>query len=537
MDEELYQNHGDHIEAIMPTSDFMKNHLKSMISESKVLKTVESDVSLEPNNKEKTNVTSLYYGNNDIGMQTILAYSKEENANILISCFPCMSGIKLNATIKKIIEWDNLLEATILCSVGNFEFAFFSTDYYINKKVYKVGNTFLFEISALGCKVNEAPRGFSFEGEKALNWYEKNGEDPEYDDDGNVKPISFNTEKLVAFLNTDKKCPDEAQFQSPVENVKVTSIFDIDFKKTNIIMSRGEEGNDIKIPLYFRSDFFPNVKNNDPIQGWLWVTGRLSEVNDNLKVNNDNKVEKDIPITNIFTDIGKDFVKAVNNFNFKHFDDVMGMIKPLNKITVKEGFVIDAFKNGDRLGSVMQLYACKCNSQIKYNPQIKEVPIYKTKNVFFIKKKIQTGIKKVFSHYEDDMYISGMLDNEVAEQIPSVFKYINVPFTEIGIWQAYLLNIAPTIMPQEWHGAYLDKQYIFDLDDLKNLEGDCSKYYKDDSLLPNVKILDAENAIITITTWNDWRGLCKETIHVTPQMLFKQEKFEVLVEYDCGIRF
>lgn len=277
MEKELYQNHGDHIEAIMSTSIFMKNYLQKTISDSKVFKKIRTEVNAEDIDGKRTDVFSLVSGDDDMAMLTLLAYSPKSRTNFFISIYPTLRGRNILVKIEEVIEWDNKLEATVICSVGDFEFAFFATDYYANKRAYCVGDTLSIEIAALGCKVEEAGRGFSFEGQKAIDWLAKIGKKPTYNPDGNVEPIHFNTEKLVAFLNHDEKCPDEAEFQSPVYSIQSNVLLGVDFYTTKIALHKDED-DEITIPLYFRKDFIPLLQERTPIRGWLWVTGCISEI-------------------------------------------------------------------------------------------------------------------------------------------------------------------------------------------------------------------------------------------------------------------
>lgn len=279
---ELYQNHGNHIVAIMPTSEFMQNHLHPVIKNSKVFKRIRTEVFADELDNQLTDVVSLKSGDDSMCMLTLLAYSPKSDTNLFISMYPELTGKIVRATIKEVFEWDNQLEATIVCCVGDFEFAFFPTDYYANKKSYFVGDTLSLEMSALGCKVEEAERGFSLEGQQAVDWLAKLGEKPTFDENGNVEPVCFNTEKLVAYINHDSKCPDEGEFQSPATDIESTSLLGVDFYKSSITIHKDEddEGNIVELPLYFRKDFVPNIKEKDPIRGWLWIIGKMAENSD-----------------------------------------------------------------------------------------------------------------------------------------------------------------------------------------------------------------------------------------------------------------
>lgn len=518
---ELYQNHGDHIDAIMPTSLFMKDYLQRTISDSKVFKKVRSEVTAEDMDNERTDVFSLVSDYEDMSMLTLLAYSLESKTNYFISIYPKLHGKKILVKIEDVIDWDNQIEATVICSVGDFDFAFFATDYYANKRAYCVGDTLSIEIAALGCKVEEAERGFTFEGQKAIDWLAKIGKQPTYDEQGNVEPIRFSTEKLVAFFNSDDKCPDEAQFQSPISNLCTDRLLGIEFYKGDVCIHRDEDDNAMDIPLYFRKDFVPSVRNSDPLRGWMWLVGNIYDNNDHQN--------QDLPTNERLDLVGDDFIEAIEDFDFEKFDDIMPLLKPLNKIIVREGYVLDAFKVGDRHGASFQLYTCKRDATKKYEPYAD----CNSDSIGIDKK----GEKTEASPYCDNMWISGMLDYNTAESIPSVFTNLSIPFDKMGIWQAYLLDIAPSLMPKDWHACYGSRNYIFKLDDLKELPVDCSKYYDDTSVLPQVKIVDNNIAQIICSYWNSWSGLNKITINVTREWKFEVFEHEVLVKHNCGIIF
>lgn len=514
---ELYQNHGDHIDAIMPTAQFMKDYLQRTISDSKVLKKVRSEVTAEDMDGVRTDVFSLVSGDGDMAMLTLLAYSPKSKTNYFMSIYPTLRGRNYMVKIEDVIEWDNQVEATVICSVGDFEFAFFATDYYANKRSYCVGDTLSIEIAALGCKVEEAERGFTFEGQKAIDWLAKIGKQPTYDEQGNVEPIRFSTEKLVAFFNSDDKCPDEAQFQSPISNLSTDSLLEVPFYKGDVSIHRDEDDNAVGIPLYFRKDFVPSVKNSDPLRGWMWLIGKIYDNND--------RSHQDIPTNEQLALVGEEFTEAIEDFDFERFDEITPLLKPLDKIALREGYVLDAFKVGDKYGSTFQLYTCRRDAISVYEP-------------YTHRKDTNTSETDAsISPYRDTMWISGLLDHNAAKNIPSVFTNLSIPFTKMGIWQAYLLYIAPSLMPKDWHGGYGARSYIFNLNELRGLPADCSKYYDDMSLLPQVRIIDDNNAQVVCSYWNSWVGLSRVVVNVTRDWNFEDTNREVLVKHDCGIIF
>lgn len=195
-------------------------------------------------------------------------------------------GREYDVKIEKVVEWSNHLEATVYASIGDFSFAFFPTDYMAKKDVYKSGRTTSVKLSALAMKAEKADSGFEFTGETALSFLAKIGQSPRYDETGNIEPVKFSTANMVAYIASDDRCPDEAQFQSPISMVRSFRFIGIGFWACDIVVHRNDESDgDIVVPLCFRRDFASNPKDGDPMQGWLWMMG---EINSLHKINMNN---------------------------------------------------------------------------------------------------------------------------------------------------------------------------------------------------------------------------------------------------------
>lgn len=74
------------------------------------------------------------------------------------------------------------------------------------------------------------------------------GEEPEYDEDGNVKPVEFSTANLCAFLQAGH-APDEVEYISTVEEVKSVTAMGKNFWSFNVIY-RSEEDESVEIPTF-----------------------------------------------------------------------------------------------------------------------------------------------------------------------------------------------------------------------------------------------------------------------------------------------
>ena len=520
--DELYMNHGDHLDAMLPSRLSTQDLLKEIIQKSDFWRNARTQVTTEDMYEEQTDVFSLAFGKGDMKLLSTIAHSRRDNTNTFMTIYPFCKGVPVEVKIDKVKEWDNQVEATICCSVGEIEFAFFAVDYYCNKRKYMIGQTIAIDLAALAMKVQEARRSFCFEGQQAIDWLAKTGQEPTYDNNGNVEPVRFSMENLVAFLNTDPKCPDESEFQSPVGPIEKVSALGVDFFKTMITIGRRNTGNGelkISVPLYFRQAFFPEVKEDDPVSGWLWLTGSIAgqheQVRDYAEDENDNRLGK----------MAADFETSIDEFNFKCFNNIMFVLDELPLLKIREGYELDAFKKGNSLGSRYQAYCCKAGSTMQYIPS--------------------DG-----AEYDDSMYIHGTISYEEAETIPDYMPYFKVPFTQEGIMQAWLLRNLTDFMPLGWHSCYGSKTFVFETNRIEDMFSPENTSYRMkvsdqvmalnlEALLPKVTI-SGNHATLEYAYWNDWRGLVKTTIDVEKNgesIRFGEPKDEVLVAYKSELRF
>ena len=554
-DDELYMNHGDHLDSIMSAKTLMSRYLKTIAQDTKSWKQTRTFVTTSDMYEEKTDVFSLMYGEGNMRMLVIAAASTKNNTNEFMALYPVTAGIPTEVKIDKIIEWDNQIEATVFCSVGEFEFAFFPVDYYCNKKKYKVGETMTVDLSAIGMSVEEAQRGFQFEGQQAVDWLAKIGEKPDYDENGNVMPVKFSMEKLVAFINKDSKCPDEAEFQSPVAELEKTSVLGVDFYKSDITICRRDTDDgelEVSIPLYFRQDFFPTVQKEDPIRGWLWVTGSVTGEHEegNSEPAEVNKLAK----------IAAGFEEYMDDFDTKAYDDLMPVVEQLPLLKIRKNYVLDFFEKGDDHGWINQPYCHTETAFERYFPtDVEEVEEKGNYGSLFglIKKKAPKMVKqKVHIPYNDTLLINDRIDFREADDVPPILPYFDVPFTEEGIIQAWLLYNLEDFMPKGWHMNYSRVDYVFDIRRIENMFppynpeerssfGGRSKVRDEvfaldlESLLPTVKVT-GDTAVLEYAYWNDWRGMVKSTVKVEKDgnsVKFSKPENQILVEYDCGIIF
>jgi len=276
-DEHKYEGHGDHWDAVIPGSEekFM-DALRKSIEGGNLVGSKNGSHLISYIEKNK---------NNDDSPVTvkIVLINKDDGAE-LISGYPCATnGAYVHVKIEKINEWENGLEATIEGETdsGNL-ISFFDTDYSLHKDEYKEGESYWFSLAGIVYSAEVLEKGaadFEFTGQQAIDFKAKTGEEPDYDEEGNVKPVHFSLDNLVAFF--PKECPDDAEFQSPLEGTKkVTKFFGtklISGYKITIYRNQSEEeSDDIQIPVIIAQENLEGKpREKKACRGMLWMHGHV----------------------------------------------------------------------------------------------------------------------------------------------------------------------------------------------------------------------------------------------------------------------
>lgn len=109
-----------------------------------------------------------------------------------------------------------------------------------------------------------------------------------------------------------------------------------------------------------------------------------------------------------------------------------------------------------------------------------------------------------------------------------------------------------SLFPKGWHANYMKKIYVFSkadmqqiIDKFKNRFNDLSDFKRlasflyCDEIMPSVEI-NGNKAVASYYYWNNWSGFCRRIIPIERQgqsVSFGESEREVLVKYDCGIRY
>lgn len=268
------QGHGNHWECVEDMNNVLQNILPSIVQEGTIVETSEIFADCFENEiPSKTKIFSIT-NEEELTAKILIATNQEKQTNEVISGYPYIqSKSSIRLTITEINEWENLSEAVITgetedkCSIS-----FFDTNYFLHKESYKIGEVHDFSVFALGYDIEILKENsFSFKEQEAIDWLAKSGQEPSYDEEGNIEPVVFYLNELVSFLPINENYPDDRQFQSPIKDIETIQAFDKEFYKIKITIFRDP---DIEIDLYARTEFFdkkPQV--NDAIRGVIWLQG------------------------------------------------------------------------------------------------------------------------------------------------------------------------------------------------------------------------------------------------------------------------
>ena len=258
--------------------------------------------------------------------------------------------------------------------------------------------------------------------------------------------------------------------------------------------------------------------------------------------------------------------------------DFEWLLEPLDAISHSPDIVFDDFQYGNKKWSNSMLYFHDRDATHAYVAYDK--PIIKPKGKMI-------GNKIIFdidesekipepNPYDKTMLIKDTLNIYAVHIIPPIWDNLVIQFTEVGVWQAVLLNEIVTSFPRLWNNClqrsktivfsqadmqqiiddkksrydytdeeieklnaywrFLDMTPHFDQNRKSNFDKLVS-YLECEDILPSVKI-SGDEAVVSYCYWSEWGGFCRATVPVErcgQSVTIGEHAHEVLVAYDCGI--
>lgn len=497
---ELYETHGDHHSPFVNDED-LPGFIKEMMENSTICLKLDTEVKFDDNAPVKTKVASLKFmcdaDIDDIAYLALVAYNPFNNTNVFVSCYPYLKGKPIKVEIVDILEWDNKLEATIKCCYSHddeeFYFHFFATDYYFNKEYYKIGAKIEIALAASTGNAKEASKGFTFEGQRAIEFLAKIGKEPTYNDKGELEPVRFSTENLVAYLPNDDKCPDMAEFQSPTRDLFYDSFYN---NSINRCLIRLHNDPDLEAPLYFNDGFEP--KKGEPIMGCLWLSGRLSD-----PCNMSNSVTKKITALQMEkTTVG--FLQSLSKIKPRSIVDATSVLDTLKDLSIPEGKHLF----GVRIGNT---------SRYKYEFFVADFSLLAT---------IQSCINI-------DGFIGWESEHIFDDSTESLDTILNGNGIN-AVWQSFLLSIAGKFMP---HSKTYSSEfsYILTKEDAEQGSRALNGQIRNLSLLPVFSKDKNGSGYFSVMVWDNgelYRQVYTYTIGSNRISFILDESYKVLDSVD-----
>lgn len=232
--------------------------------------------------------------------------------------------------------------------------------------------------------------------------------------------------------------------------------------------------------------------------------------------------------------------KSIGN-TLKQMDDLNILLSKLPDIKLDENYVLDDFRPRMENNSTLQLYARKkpfrrpTDAELEY---IRDKKMKEGSRMLITLKIAGVTLLKYWRKIEGYMYVP-------------MFDCVTVPWTEDGVWQAYLLKQTSHLIGMRWHGGYDRRTFINKYEDIKHLyvTGDGAEEIQKrieqiwtPDLQPSVAL--NKNCAYIVHCWFDaWKGL----IQMKWKMMYDKrtkrtigfhlENEKVLVEYKCGIHY
>ena len=241
-------------------------------------------------------------------------------------------------------------------------------------------------------------------------------------------------------------------------------------------------------------------------------------------------------IENQFSIIGNKFIKIVMDIDFDEETNYMPILDVLDVIKIEEGYALDFYKT-DKWEYHTLPYVRRIDAERK-----------------------ETGCR-IFLKWSDS-------------EKQGVFQHLEIPFTEMGVWQGYLLHILPSITPKRRHAEYHAVEEVYGYEEFlrclwlsqtenmaeNNLEmkkiiethlidflsvkpnhellSSILKVIGIDTFLPKVAIISDDTATIESLFFSKFGGLVYEATTVIKEgntLKYQPKDQRVLVKYNCGI--
>lgn len=252
------------------------------------------------------------------------------------------------------------------------------------------------------------------------------------------------------------------------------------------------------------------------------------------------------------------------NFVVKDLDDfdlfdASFILDTLNLLIINPGNTLGIYRLQDDVFSrsfISKPYVHETNANKIYNPII--TPKKKTfaQRLGISSEPYKEGDFTISESYSPEFLLSGVVDRRVLKDIYggsalNLIQYICIPKNEEAVWQMFLLDNIEYFLPKFDHGAYRDRKLVFTTSDISSFPASVQNFVNqnNDYINPIIRINEMEEqAFVQCTYFNKWEGLVRWTCfyqlfegfgngQIRMTKINHREHRQIMVKYDCGIRF
>lgn len=218
----------------------------------------------------------------------------------------------------------------------------------------------------------------------------------------------------------------------------------------------------------------------------------------------------------------------------------------------KDNLMLGIYRIGSyRLGFYSSPYVHKTKIDGEYEPKLVEIPQKKSIMQKLHLVKSPKPEYRVSHKYKPNLSIDKIISENMITEIPSPIQHTVVDnWKGDGIWELFLLDNLRYILPTFGHGNYSNRQFISSVEDLdglpKSIRNQVGKLYI--NFLPNAIYKNGDTVEISICYFNEWEGFVQWTSRymncsgsnynvIANRIISPEDNYEVLIPYDCGIRY
>lgn len=194
----------------------------------------------------------------------LLRIDHEKKRTVLDSLYPFFQVHNpVDVEISEIREWGNKAEAVIKGHINGMPVSFFDAFYFVNKKEYKIGNTYQFNLIGLAHSFMKRDENLEFTNDK-----------------GPLKGEPVTTRWMTAYMDSEQY-GGEFTFVSPFTSfIGSVEAFGSKFQVLPFGMASFTDGGPaLSFPIYIRGQIMKGYKPNlnDSVTGSGWLQGYLTD--------------------------------------------------------------------------------------------------------------------------------------------------------------------------------------------------------------------------------------------------------------------